>query len=78
AINLPIVHYSVNWWNTLHQPASLLRAGGSAIDPAMLGPLLTMAGAYAAAFASLTLAGMRAEIYRRRAERALAQQARAA
>lgn len=66
-INLPIIRFSVDWWNTLHQPASLLRDGGSAIHPAMLGPLLTMAGAYAAAAAALTLAGMRAQIYRRQA-----------
>ena len=78
AVNLPIVHYSVEWWSTLHQPASLMRRGGSALDPAMLGPLLTMAGAYALAFAALLLAGMRAEIYRRRARAAEARRARAA
>jgi heme exporter protein C len=39
AINLPIIKFSVEWWNTLHQPASLLRSGGSAIAPEMLLPL---------------------------------------
>lgn len=52
ALNLPIIRFSVEWWNTLHQPASLLRAGGSAIDGAMMVPLLFMI----AAFAALTLA----------------------
>ena len=41
-INLPIVNFSVDWWNTLHQPASLLRMGGTSLDPAYLAPLLTM------------------------------------
>jgi len=76
AINLPIVHYSVEWWSTLHQPASILREGGASIHPSMIGPLFTMAGAYAAAFAALTLAGMRTEIYRRRTRAAQARRAR--
>jgi len=42
-VNIPIIRFSVNWWNTLHQPASILRAGGTAIAPAMLKPLLIMA-----------------------------------
>jgi heme exporter protein C len=65
-INLPIVHYSVMWWNTLHQPPSLLRPGGSAIHPKMLWPLLICAVAYLATFGALLMAGVRAEIYRRR------------
>ncbi|MEZ5995904.1 MAG: heme ABC transporter permease [Hyphomonadaceae bacterium] len=76
-INLPIVKFSVDWWSTLHQPASLLRSGGSAIDPAMLGPLLTMAGAYLALFGALTLMNMRAAIFRRRVEAAALREARA-
>lgn len=43
AINLPIIKFSVDWWNTLHQPASIARMGGPSIDPAMLWPLFTMA-----------------------------------
>ena len=70
AINLPIVHFSVEWWSTLHQPSSLLRRGGSAIDASMLGPLLTMAGAYLSLFAALLLMNMRAAIHRRRVETA--------
>ena len=68
AINLPIIKFSVDWWNTLHQPASILRSGGAAIHPTMLGPLLTMAGAYIALFATLLIMNMRAAIYRRRVE----------
>lgn len=41
-VNLPIIKFSVDWWNTLHQPASLLRSGGVAIHPDMLWPLLAM------------------------------------
>jgi heme exporter protein C len=41
-VNVPIVKFSVEWWHTLHQPASILRTGGIAIDPAMLQPLLLM------------------------------------
>ena len=41
-INLPIIKFSVEWWNTLHQPASLLRFDGPTIDATMLPPLLWM------------------------------------
>lgn len=41
-VNIPIIRFSVEWWNTLHQPASLIRAGGVAIDGSMLVPLLSM------------------------------------
>jgi heme exporter protein C len=77
-INLPIVHYSVVWWSTLHQPASLLRAGGGAIDASMLGPLFTMALAYLALFGALLLMNMRAAILRRRVEGARLREAGAA
>src|SRR5436189_6233480 len=43
AVNLPIIKFSVDWWHTLHQPASVLRAGGPAIHPSILMPLLAMA-----------------------------------
>lgn len=76
-INIPIVHFSVDWWNSLHQPASILRTGGSAMDASMLQPLLVMAAAYLAAFAALTMAGMRTEVFRRRASAAALRRARA-
>jgi heme exporter protein C len=42
AVNLPIIHYSVKWWNTLHQGSSISVTGGSSIDASMLAPLLIM------------------------------------
>jgi len=65
-INIPIIKFSVDWWSTLHQPASILRLGGPSIDSSMLWPLLAMLAAYAALFLALHLAAMRAEIFRRR------------
>jgi heme exporter protein C len=70
AINLPIVKFSVDWWSTLHQPASIMRSGGSAIDESMIGPLLTMAAAYLLLFGALTMMNMRTAIFRRRVESA--------
>ena len=66
AINLPIIKFSVDWWNTLHQPASVLRAGGSALDQSFLIPLLVMAVAFTFLFLTLHLSAMRNEILRRR------------
>jgi heme exporter protein C len=65
-INVPIIKFSVDWWNTLHQPASIVRPGGPTIDPSMLIPLLVMAVAFTLLFVLLHLIAMRAEIYRRR------------
>ena len=66
AVNIPIIHYSVVWWNTLHQPASVFRVGGPTIDPSLLAPLLVMALAFMLFFILLHLVSMRAEILRRR------------
>jgi len=66
AIDLPIIKFSVDWWNTLHQGASVFRLGGSTIDPTILVPLFIMAGAFTLLFATLLLAAMRNEILRRR------------
>lgn len=65
-INIPIVKFSVDWWNTLHQPASVFRMGGSTIDPSILHPLFVMAIAFTLMFVTLHLMGMRNEILRRR------------
>jgi len=46
SINIPIIKWSVDWWHTLHQPASLLRFAKPAIHGQFLGPLLTMAVAF--------------------------------
>jgi heme exporter protein C len=45
-VNVPIIKFSVDWWNTLHQPASVVRTGGPTIDASMLVPLLVMAVAF--------------------------------
>jgi heme exporter protein C len=66
AINIPIIKFSVDWWNTLHQPESIFRAGGPTIDPSLLIPLFVMAGGFTALFVLLHLIAMRAEILRRR------------
>jgi heme exporter protein C len=66
ALNLPIIKFSVDWWNTLHQPASVMRLGGPTIHPAILTPLLLMTVAFTLLFITLHLAAMRNEILRRR------------
>jgi heme exporter protein C len=65
-INVPIVKFSVDWWNTLHQPASVFRLDGPTIHPAILMPLLFTATGFAALFLALQFAAMRNEILRRR------------
>jgi heme exporter protein C len=66
AINIPIIKFSVDWWNTLHQPASVLKMGGSSLDKSFLYPLLVMGVAFSLLFLTLHLAAMRNEILRRR------------
>ena len=68
AINLPIIKFSVDWWNTLHQPASVARLGGPSIHPAILMPLLWMAGSFLLLFILLVLVRTETEIDRRRLE----------
>jgi heme exporter protein C len=65
-VNVPIVKFSVDWWNTLHQPASVFRLDGPTIHPAILTPLLVMAAGFALLFLALFVAAMRNEILRRR------------
>jgi heme exporter protein C len=66
-VNLPIVKFSVDWWSTLHQPASVIRLGGSAIHPSMLTPLLVMAGAYLFFFVAVAVVRVETEMLARRA-----------
>ena len=66
AVNIPIVKFSVDWWATLHQPASVFRADGPTMPPQMLVPLLVMALAFTALFAVLHLIGMKTELANRR------------
>ncbi|MEO3432502.1 heme ABC transporter permease [Inquilinus sp. CAU 1745] len=65
-VNLPIIKFSVDWWNTLHQPASVSRIGAPALDPSMLTPLLVMALAFTAFFVMLALVRTRTEILNRK------------
>ncbi len=67
AVNLPIIHFSVDWWNTLHQPSSILRSGGPSIDSSFLWPLAIMALGYQLLFFWLWLLRIRTEILKRRA-----------
>ncbi|MBB5753772.1 heme ABC transporter permease [Prosthecomicrobium pneumaticum] len=66
SVNLPIIKFSVDWWWTLHQPASVFRMGGPTIHPSLLVPLLVMAGGATLLFLALVLIGMRNELMRRR------------
>ena len=66
SINIPIIKFSVDWWNTLHQPASVFRMDGPTIHPSLLWPLLVMALGFTLAFFALHMAAMRNEIWRRR------------
>jgi heme exporter protein C len=68
-IDIPIIKFSVDWWNTLHQPASVFRAGGSTISGSMLWPLLVMALGASALFLTLHFMALRNEILRRRIAR---------
>jgi heme exporter protein C len=77
AINLPIIKFSVDWWNTLHQPASVFRLGGPTIDKSILVPLFAMTIAFTLLFVTLHVAAMRNEILRRRVRSMLMLQARA-
>jgi heme exporter protein C len=75
AVNLPIIKFSVDWWNTLHQPASVFRMGPPTIDPSLLVPLFVMTAAFSLLFVTLHLAAMRNEIMRRRVRTLLLTQA---
>ena len=67
-VNIPVIHFSVQWWNTLHQPASISsinKIGAPAIAPSILIPLLIMAVAFMLFFATVLLIRLRAEILQR-------------
>lgn len=69
AINIPIIKFSVDWWNTLHQPTSVLRPDGPTMPPEILTPLFLMFFAFTFLFALLHLVGMRTEVQNRRIAR---------
>ncbi|CDL00401.1 heme exporter subunit; membrane component of ABC superfamily [Magnetospirillum gryphiswaldense MSR-1 v2] len=60
--NVPIIKWSVDWWNTLHQPASVVKMGGPAIDASMMVPLILMALAFKAYWVVVLILRTRAEI----------------
>ncbi len=64
-VNVPIIHFSVVWWNSLHQAPSLLRPGGPAIQGAMLVPLLMMIFGFTLFFATVLLIRLRGEVLSR-------------
>ena len=68
SINIPIIKFSVDWWNTLHQPASLLTSTGPRMAPEILLPLMLMLVAFTMLFLALHFAGMRTEILSRRVD----------
>ncbi|WP_051432382.1 heme ABC transporter permease [Rhodovibrio salinarum] len=65
-VNVPIIKFSVDWWNTLHQSASVSRIGMPAIAPSMLWPLMVMALGFTLFFAALLLVRMKSELYEQR------------
>jgi len=66
AVNVPIVKFSVDWWNTLHQPASVTRIAAPGLHVDILYPLLTCALGFTLAFSVMALAATRAGLLERR------------
>ena len=66
AINIPVIKFSVDWWNTLHQPASVIRSGGPSISSEMLIPLLIMFSGTIFLFIFLTLTNIESALKERR------------
>jgi len=73
-VNVPIIKFSVEWWNSLHQPASVLRVDGPTIHSSMLTPLFLMIAAYMMLYIVLLLLSMRNELMERRLARMQASQ----
>jgi heme exporter protein C len=65
-INLPIIHFSVDWWNTLHQPATIMKLDRPSIDPSMMAPLILMFVGFLAYYLMILALRMRSEIVARR------------
>jgi heme exporter protein C len=64
-VNVPIIHYSVEWWNSLHQGPTILREGGPAMTSDMLAPFLVMVLGFTLTFYWLLLRRLQAEIIER-------------
>jgi len=65
AVNVPIIHFSVYWWNTLHQGTTVLRSGGPAMPASMLVPLLLAFAGFTLFYAALACVRLRAEVLSR-------------
>ena len=61
-VNVPVIKFSVDWWNTLHQPASIVRLDGPSIHPSMLAPLLVMGLAFTCYYFWVVLLRIRGEL----------------
>ena len=66
-VNLPIIKFSVDWWNTLHQPATISKLDAPSIHPSMLWPLLAMALGFTLIFVAIVCLRARTELLERRA-----------
>jgi heme exporter protein C len=77
-VNLPIVKFSVDWWSTLHQPASVFRADGPSMTAEYLWPLGLIGLGYSVLFAALWIVAIRTEVRERRIRSLMLRQAREA
>ena len=77
-VNLPVIKFSVDWWNTLHQPASITLTGSPTMHVSMLWPLLAASLGYACVFGAIVLARLRAAVMERRLRGLLLARAEAA
>ena len=68
SINLPIIKFSVDWWNTLHQPASISKLSSPSIDASMLIPLIIMSLAFFSISLLIALIRIWSEILERKLE----------
>ena len=64
-VNIPIIHFSVDWWQTLHQGATVLKLSSPSIAGSMLHPLLAMLAAFFCYYLTLLLIGLRYELLKR-------------
>ena len=68
SINLPIIKFSVDWWNTLHQPASISKLSSPSIDPSMLKPLLIMSASFFLIAFLIAILRIKSEIIERKSK----------
>jgi heme exporter protein C len=74
-VNVPIIHFSVQWWNSLHQGATIAKMGKSEIDPSMLWPLLTMLLGFTCFYAAVVCTRLRGEVLNRERQSAWVREA---